>query len=77
MFLWIKYDKWLHLMAGYIITLTFGLFGYTILGIVLTFAAALLKEIRDHLHPKTSFDWWDFIWTIYGIAPAIVILALI
>jgi uncharacterized BrkB/YihY/UPF0761 family membrane protein len=64
-------------MAGYIITLTFGLFGYINTGIVLTFIAALLKEIRDHWHPNSTFDWWDFIWTLYGIIPAVIILAII
>jgi hypothetical protein len=73
-FLWIEYDKWLHLMAGYIITLTFGLYGLLWLGIFFTFLAALLKEVRDHFHPRASFDWWDFIWTLYGIIPAIFIL---
>jgi uncharacterized BrkB/YihY/UPF0761 family membrane protein len=73
-FLWIEYDKWLHLMVGYIITLTFGLYGYLFIGILLTFVAAILKEVRDHFHPETSFDWWDFIWTLYGILPAIFIL---
>jgi len=73
-FLWIEYDKWLHLMAGYIITLTFGLFGYLLLGIALTFIIAYAKEVRDHYHETAEFDWWDFVWTLYGIIPALIIL---
>ena len=77
MFLWIRYDFWLHAMMGYIITLTLGLFGYLHLGLILTFVLAIVKEIRDHFHPKTKFDWWDIVWTIIGIVPAILILSLI
>lgn len=75
-YLWIQYDKWLHLMAGYIVTLTFGLFDYLLLGITITIILAFAKEIRDHFTPGTRFDWWDVLWTLYGIAPAIGILIL-
>ena len=74
MFLKIRYDYWLHLMAGYIITLTLGLYSYIPEGIFLTLVAAILKEIRDHLHPWSSFDIMDVVWTVIGIAPALIVL---
>jgi len=73
-FLGVRNDYWLHAMAGYIITITFGLFGYLLLGIALTFIIAYAKEVRDHYHKTSEFDWWDFWATLLGIIPAIFIL---
>ena len=75
-FLGLRNDYWLHLMAGYIITLTLGLFGYLQLGIALTFIIAYAKEVRDHFHAESEYDWWDIWWTLMGIVPAIFILLL-
>ena len=74
MFLKLRYDYWLHFMVGYILTITPGLFGYILFGILLTLILAVFKEIRDYFTPGSNFDWMDIVWTLVGIAPALVII---
>lgn len=74
-FLGIYYDKWLHLMAGYIIMITVSLFCGYIIGASVTVAIAILKEIWDEWKAGAG-DKNDFYFTIAGIVPAYIILQL-
>ncbi len=77
-FLKVEYDKWLHLMAGYIAMITVSIpFGMSF-GYLAVVAVAILKEIYDYYKPGSFFDIKDIYWTLYGAIPAIIVyLALV
>jgi len=65
-FLKLRYDYWLHLMAGYIIMITTLLFADPLIAFLVTGYIAWMKEWYDeHMRPS-EFDVFDTIWTVIG-----------
>ena len=65
-FLKLKYDYWLHLMAGYIIMITLTLFTDPLIAILSTGYIAWAKEWYDEYLSPSRFDFFDLFWTIIG-----------
>ncbi len=66
MFLKIRYDFWLHIMAGYIIAVSSCFFMDPELSFLLVVGAAFLKEWYDEYYRPSKFDILDIFWTIAG-----------
>jgi len=62
----LRYDYWLHLMAGYIIMITFLLFTDPLIAVVATAYIAWMKEWYDEYIRPSKFDIFDTLWTIIG-----------
>ena len=71
-----KADKILHILAGYAIAMTIGLW-WPIIGFCIALAAGAAKElIYDLALRKGTPDWYDFIFTVGGASVALAILNL-
>lgn len=78
----IPYDKKLHFIAGFIIAVIIGLIAYfmsfgnfIILGMAVSFAAGIGKEIRDE-YVYSGFDWKDIVATWIGALVGGVMLSI-
>jgi hypothetical protein len=65
-FLGIRYDFWLHFLAGYGIMLTSLIFFDYIISVLILLTAAGLKEWYDEFHRNSYWDWGDLNWTLLG-----------
>jgi hypothetical protein len=76
-FLGLRYDLWLHAMAGYILMLTGLIFTDFIIAAVITFYIAWIKEWTDEYYRVSFFDYADMYWTLMGgaLAYGVFILA--
>jgi len=68
MFLRIRYDYWLHLLAGYSIMLTSLIFTDYVIASYTTYVFATGKEFLDEFYLGSSWDWLDIIYTLLGAA---------
>ena len=60
-------DKLLHLLVGFIITLTVTLLGYPLASLVVTVVVAIGKEVYDYYNKEShTADGLDLIVTIVG-----------
>lgn len=69
-------DKLLHFVAGFVITMVFGLVHPT-LGLTMAAVIGKAKEDYDKARPdRHTYDGWDAFATVAGAIPAQVVLAL-
>lgn len=62
----VEEDKANHFIYGLLIYFIITLFFGDLIGMIICFLSAILKEVYDHYSPNHQFDWWDFIWTVMG-----------
>ena len=70
------YDKKLHLIAGFVLCLGFGIFSDIYTGIGAAIGAGIMKECYDH-YTYNVFDWKDMIATWCGGCAGFTLIALI
>lgn len=69
----IEKDKLMHFCIGLLIAQLAYLWVWFI---VLPIGIGLAKELYDKYVRKTGFNWWDWIATVAGVIPVIVMLLL-
>ncbi len=81
---WVAEDKWMHLVASFVVTSisasaarTAGLDARTSLaaGVVVGAGAGIWKEVRDLHGPQGLFSYRDLVWDAAGIAAAAAVLS--
>lgn len=69
-----KVDKANHFIAGTLIFCAAAIFLPVALSFTITALTAWLKEYRDMVTRKTSFDFWDFFFTVLGAFPPLALI---
>lgn len=67
-------DKANHFIVGYLIYFLSCVFLSPFLATLPVIIIAALKEVVDMWRYKRTFDWKDFVYTIAGMVPALILL---
>ena len=72
----LAYDKKLHFLAGFIISVVFTLLAYDVVGLTAGVMAGLGKEVYDY-YDYGDFDQRDFLFTVAGSIAGVILVGLL